>query len=139
MKVLFKTHLRFTPYWDCKPNIEYLGRKFINIATKDKISLNCGCVDGSVVNDIREPILFSLTLDKPPVSKVFCEPEAGKVNTTVLNTVKSYLDYDGSKELNFNGETLTFTSQLKNSCLPRRSWMQRPSWDLGASHHFQTV
>ena len=84
MKVFFKILLRFTPYWDCELNIEYLGRKLINIATKDKISLNCGCVDGSVVNDIREPILFSPILDNPPVSKVFCEPEAKKfekVNT----------------------------------------------------------
>ena len=34
--------------------------------------------DGSVVNEIREPILYRFAINKPSGYKVFCEPEKNK-------------------------------------------------------------
>ena len=48
------------------------------ITTTDKVQLKCDCVDGSIVNGIREQILFSFNLGAPPGYKIRKEP------TTVL-------------------------------------------------------
>ena len=72
-------------------------------------------VDGSVVDGVRQPILYSFVLDKPSGYKVFCEPETihyKKINKSVLNTITFYLEDDNNEEVNFNGETLTFTLQM---------------------------
>ena len=77
--------------------------------------MKCDCIDGSVVNGIREPILFSFVLDKPSGYKVFCEPETiqyKKINKSVLNTLTFYLEDDKNKVVDFNGETMTFTLQM---------------------------
>ena len=77
--------------------------------------MKCNCIDGSVVNGIREPILFSFVLDKPSGYKVFCEPETihdKKINKSVLNTITFYLEDDNNKVVDFNGETMTFTLQM---------------------------
>ena len=55
--------------------------------------LKCDFIDGSVVNGIREPILFSFIPDKPAGYKVFCELETiryKKINKLVLNTITIY-------------------------------------------------
>ena len=73
------------------------------------------CIDGSIQNGVRQPILFSFVLDKPAGYKVFCEPETihyKKMNKSVLNTIMFSLEDDNNKEVNSNGETLTFTLQM---------------------------
>ena len=52
-----------------------LAKKNINLSTKDEIHLKCDCIDGFVVNGLRQSILFSFVLYKSPGYKVFCEPE----------------------------------------------------------------
>ena len=77
--------------------------------------MKCDCNDGSVVNGVRQPILFSFVLDKPSGYKIFCEPETihyKKINKSVLNTKTFYLEDDNNKEVDFNQETLTFTLQM---------------------------
>ena len=39
------------------------------------MQLKCDVVDGSVGNSLRQPIVFSFDLDKPPGFAVICEPE----------------------------------------------------------------
>ena len=41
-----------------KPGV-YISDKILSLSTKDKIHLKCEVFDGSVVNGIREPMLFS--------------------------------------------------------------------------------
>ena len=53
----------------------YTDKKFLYSSTMNKIHIKDDVIDGSVVNGIREPILFSFILDKPSGYKVFCEPE----------------------------------------------------------------
>ena len=77
--------------------------------------LKCDCIDGSVVNGVRQPILYSFILDKLPGYKVFSEPETihyKKINKSVLNTITFYLEDNDHKEVDFNGETLKFTLQM---------------------------
>ena len=77
--------------------------------------LKSDCIGGPVLNGIRQPILFSFVLDKPSGYKVFCEPEMihyKKTNKSVLSTITFYLENDNIEEVDFNGETLTFTLQM---------------------------
>ena len=52
-----------------------LVKKIRNLSTIVKLHSKSNNIDGSVVNGIREPILFNFILDKLPWYKVFCEPE----------------------------------------------------------------
>ena len=77
--------------------------------------MKCDVIDGSVVNGVRQPILFSFVVDKPSGYKVLCESETihfKKINKSVLNTITFYLEDDNNKVVDFNGETLTFTLQM---------------------------
>ena len=47
----------------------------VMITTTGKIHLKCDCVDGSIVNCIRERILFSFILGAPPGCKIIKKPE----------------------------------------------------------------
>ena len=114
-KSFFSTTLGFTPGWDYKHYNKYTSQKVVNIGSTNKIHLKCDCIDGSVVDGIRQPILYSFVLDKLPGYKVFSEPETihyKRINKSVLNTITFYLEDDKNEEVNFNGETLTFTLQM---------------------------
>ena len=72
---VFNTVLGFTPGWDYKQYNKYTRQKILNLGGTNKIHLKCDCIDGSVVDGVRQPILFSFVLDKPAGYKVFCEPK----------------------------------------------------------------
>ena len=60
----------------------------INITGIDKVHLKCDCIQGSIVNGIREPILFSFALSSPPGHKIYKEPKIKlfkKINKSVLS------------------------------------------------------
>ena len=114
-KSFFHTLLGFEPYWDYKPGVYSSDKIILNLNTINKIHLKCDCIDGCIQDGVRQPILFSFVLDKPAGYKFFCEPETihyKKINKSILNTVTFYLEDDDNKEVNFNGETLTFTLQM---------------------------
>ena len=114
-KSFFITVLGFTSGWDYKHYNQYTSQKILNLGSTNKIHLKCDVIDGSVVDGIRQPMLFSFVLDKLPGYKVFSEPETihyKKINKSVLNTITFYLEDDNNKEVNVNGETLTFTLQM---------------------------
>ena len=60
------------------PSGNHTSEKPVMITTTDKVHLKCDCVDGSIVNGIREQTLFSFNLGAPPGYKIIKEP------TTVL-------------------------------------------------------
>ena len=87
----------------------------MNLNTTNKIHLKCDCINGAIEDGIRQPILFTFVLGKPSGYKVFCEPETihyKKINKSVLNTIIFYLEDENNEEVDFNGETLTFTLQM---------------------------
>ena len=76
--------------------------------------MKCDCIDGSIQDGVRKPILFSFVLYKKPGYKVLSEPETiqyKKLNKSVLNTITFYLEDINNEEVDVNGETLTFTLQ----------------------------
>ena len=114
-KSFFHTLLGFTPYWDYKPGVYTSDKIILNLNTINTIHLKCDIIDGCIQDGVRQPILFSFVLDKPSGYKVFCQPETihyKKINKSILNTITFYLEDDNNKEVDFNGETLTFTLQM---------------------------
>ena len=93
----------------------YRSDKAINITGIDKIHLKCDCIQGSIVNGIREPILYSFALDQPPGHKLYKEPKVKllkKINKFVLSHITFYLEDDDYKVVDFNNETISFTCQI---------------------------
>ena len=93
----------------------YKSDKPINITGIDKVHLKCNVVDGSIVNGIREPILYSFALDQPPGHKIYKEPKVKlfkKINKSVLSHITFYLEDDDYKPVDFNNEIVLFTCQL---------------------------
>ena len=93
----------------------YKSDKPINITGIDKVHLKCDCIEGSIMNGIREPILYSFALDQPPGHKIYKEPKVKlfkKINKRVLSHITFYLEDDDYKPIDFNGETISFTCQL---------------------------
>ena len=74
-KPFFSIILGFTLNWDYEHYNNYISQKSINLSTMKKIFFKCEVIDGIVLNGLRQPILFSFILDKPPEYRVFFEPE----------------------------------------------------------------
>ena len=90
-------------------------KKNRDLSLMNKFHLKCDCIDGSVLNGVRQSLIYSFVLNQPSGYKVFCEPETihnNKIKKSVLNTITCYLEDNHNKEVNFNGETLTFTLQM---------------------------
>ena len=93
----------------------YKSEKPINITGIDKVHLKADCIQGSILDGIRQPILFSFALDQPPGHKIYKEPKVKifkKVNKSVLSHINFYFEDDDHKPVDFNGETISFTCQL---------------------------
>ena len=93
----------------------YKSDRPINITGIDKIHLKCDCIQGSIVNGIREPILYSFALSSPPGQKIYKEPRIKlfkKVNKSVLSHITFYFEDDDYKPVDFYNETTSFTCQL---------------------------
>ena len=93
----------------------YKSDKPINITGIDKIHLKCDCIQGSIVNGKREPILYSFALSSPPGHKIYKEPRVKlfkKINKSVLSHITFYFEDDDYQPVDFHGETISFTCQL---------------------------
>ena len=74
-KSFCSTILGFNPHWENKHYIEYINQKTVSSSGTNKIHLKCDVFDGSVVNGLRLPVLYSFVLDQPAAYKVTSEPE----------------------------------------------------------------
>ena len=93
----------------------YKSDRPINITGIDKIHLKCDCIQSSIVNGVREPILYSFALSSPPGHKIYKEPRVKlfkKINKSVLSHITFYFEDDGYKTVDFHGETISFTCQV---------------------------
>ena len=93
----------------------YKSDKPINITGIDKIHLKCDCIQGSIINGIREPILYSFALSSPPGYKIYKEPTIKlfkNINKSVLSHITFYFEDDDHKPVDFNNKTISFTCQL---------------------------
>ena len=93
----------------------YKSDKPIDITGIYKVHLKADCIQGSIVNGIREPILYSFELDQPPCRKIYNEPIIKlfkRINKSVLSHITFCPQDDYYKPVDFNGETISFTCQL---------------------------
>ena len=93
----------------------YKSDKPINITGIDKIHLKCDCIQGSIVNGIREPFLYSFAMSSPPGHEIYKEPRVKlfkKINKSVLSHITFYFEDDDHKPVDFHNETISFTCQL---------------------------
>ena len=93
----------------------YKSDRPINIKGIDEIHLKCDCTGGSIVNAVREPILFSFALSSPLGHKMKKVPKVkllNKVNKSLLSHITFYLEYDDLNPVDFNNEFNSFTCQL---------------------------
>ena len=93
----------------------YKSGKPNNITGIDKVHLRCDCINRSIANGVREPILYSFALTSPRGQKIFKEPKKKlfkKLNESVLSHITFYLEDDDHQAVNFNGESISFTCQL---------------------------
>ena len=93
----------------------YKSDKPNNITRIDKVHLKCDCIQGSIVNGIREPILYSFALSSPPGHKIYKEPRIKlfkKINKSVLSPITFFIEDDDYKPVDFHNETISFTCQL---------------------------
>ena len=93
----------------------YKSDKPINITGIDKVHLKCDCIQGSIINGVRESILYSFALSSPSGHKIYKEPRVKlfkKIIKSVLSHITFYFEDDDHKAVDFNGETVSFTCQL---------------------------
>ena len=93
----------------------YKGDRPINITGIGKVHLKCDCINGSIVNGVREPILHSFALSSPPGHKIYKSSKIKlfkKMKKSVLSHITFYLDDYDHKPVDFIGETISFTCQL---------------------------
>ena len=93
----------------------HTSEKPVMVTTTAKVHLKCDCVDGSIVNGIREQILISFKLSAPPGFKIIKEPATvlyKKINKTQLDTIQFFLEDSNHNTVDFNGEILTITVQI---------------------------
>ena len=85
----------------------YKSDRPINITGIDENHLKCDCIQGSIVNGIREPILFSFALSSPPGHKIYKEPRVKlfkKINKSILSHITFYFEEDDYKSVDLNNE-----------------------------------
>ena len=93
----------------------YKSEKPISNTGIDKVHLNCDCVQGSIVNGVREPILYSYALSSPTGHKIHKKTKRKilkKINKSVLSHITFYFEDDDHRPVDFNGETIGFTCEL---------------------------
>ena len=93
----------------------YESDKPINITGIDKIQLKYDCINGSIVNVVREPILYSFALSSPPGHKIYKQPRIKlfeNINKSALSHITFHFEDDDHKPVDFNNETISFICQL---------------------------
>ena len=91
------------------------SEKPINFTGIDKIHLKSVCINGLIVNGVREPILYSFAFSSPPGQKIYKEPRIKlfkKVNISVLSHIAFFFEDDDHKPVDFHAEMISFTYQL---------------------------
>ena len=96
----------------------YKSGKPINVTEIDNVHLKCDCIQSSIVNGIREPILYGFAPISPPGHKIYKEPRVNlfkNVNKYVWSHITFYFEDDDHKPVAFHSETVSFTCQLNKS------------------------
>ena len=90
----------------------YKNQKPTNITGIDKVHSKCDCIEGGLVNGVRETVLFSFALDKPPSHKIYSKPRVRllkEIKKPVLSHKTFYSEDDDHIPIDFDGEMILST------------------------------
>ena len=93
----------------------YKSDRPINNIRIHKIHLKCDCIQGSIVNRIRKPSLYSFALSSPPGQKISKDQRIQlfkKLNKSILSHITFYFEDDDEKPVDFHNETVSFNCQM---------------------------
>ena len=93
----------------------YKSEKPVIITGIDKMHLKADCIQGTIVNSIRELILYSFALSSPPGHIFFEESRVRllrKINKSVLTHLTFFSEDDDHKSVGSHNNTISFTCQL---------------------------
>ena len=94
----------------------HISEKPVMITTTDKGHLKSGCVDGSIVNGIREQTLFSINLSALPEYQTMKEPNIILYKivfyTKKLDSIQFFFKDSNHNPVDNISEALTFTIQI---------------------------
>ena len=120
MKNIFYTILGFTqshsePLSDIQGFVQLIAGTFksnrpINVTGIDKVHSKCDCINGSVVNGVQRPILYSFGVSSLTGQKIYKEPriKLPKKLEPVLSHITFYLQADGHKPVDFNNDLMFY-------------------------------
>ena len=80
-----------------------------------EIQLSSGSANGSIVNGVRKPFLFSLEFDKTQILRILKTPKSKHFQKNLkplIIEIRFFLQNDVFKRVIFNGETIVFTVSL---------------------------
>ena len=108
------------PLGDIERFIQLIPSEFksngpVNITGINKVNSKCDCFNGSIVNGIREPILYSFGLTSTQAHIINDESENKlfkKIKKSVLTHITFYFEDDDHKPVDFNNETISYTCRI---------------------------
>ena len=93
------------------------GDNIVDILSVNSILINCDIVEGSYLNGLQKPILYSFFPDVPPGYKINEKPNTLvylPVTIPTINSVHIWLTDQDHKPLNLRGEKITIRLHLKS-------------------------
>ena len=89
----------------------------VNISGIDKVHMKCNMIQGSTLNGRPSNILFSFLIDQSPGYLIFKTPNPVSYKKVekreAISSIGFSFEDDDGKPVNFNGETITFSLELK--------------------------
>jgi len=97
---------------------EHEGENIVDILSVNSILVNCDIIEGSYLNGVQEPVLYSFFPDVPPGYKMNEKPNTVvylPVTIPAINSIHIWLTDQNLKPLNLRGETITIRLHLKST------------------------
>lgn len=97
---------------------EYEGENIVDILSVNSILVNCDIVEGSYLNGLQKPVLYSFFPDVPPGFKINEKPNTVvylPVTIPTINSIHIWLTDQDHKPLNLRGEEITIRLHLKST------------------------
>ena len=94
------------------------GQNIVKILSVNSILVNCDIIEGSYLNGIQKPVLYSFFPDVPPGYKLNEKPSTPvylPVTIPSINSIRIWLTDQDHNPLNVRGEEITIRIHLKSS------------------------
>ena len=123
VKILFKHSQSLNKLLGFKNNIiegigKHEGENIVDILSVNTILVNCDIVEGSYLDGLQKPILYSFFPDVPPGFKINEKPSTVvylPVTIPTINSIHIWLTDQDHKPLNLRGEKITIRLHLKST------------------------